>query len=131
MTIKFNLHSVLLFRPCYSREKIDALRGGREEMSYQEVLELPIPEEDLVWLLWRGPNQRVTQAALNLTMTRASAYLVFQIGDFKYGAAFAAHLIAAEKARRGGWQQEKLRQLEDFRSVLATQGQETASKRII
>ena len=47
------LDQVMAWHPCYSREKIESLFGGRESLTVAEILELPIPASDRLWAVLR------------------------------------------------------------------------------
>jgi hypothetical protein len=53
MKTTVTVDEVMALQPCYTREKLEAMAAGRASMTLVEVCDLPVPAEDLLWLLLR------------------------------------------------------------------------------
>jgi len=53
----YSIDEIMSHHPCaaYPRERVEALWGGRERMTLAEILDLPIPAADRVWVIRLNP----------------------------------------------------------------------------
>ena len=47
------LDQVMAWHPCYDREKVETLFAGRETLTANDILDLPIPAKDKLWAVLR------------------------------------------------------------------------------
>jgi len=57
MTISYSVDEIMSFGPCitYPRDRVEALWSGRERMTLLEILDLPIPADNRVWVICLAP----------------------------------------------------------------------------
>lgn len=116
-------------RPCYSRERIKRLAGGRERLTLLEILDLNISDQDKVWVCARQNEyraewiERVVTRAVKSHALRCGVPVVEQWAarwlsgeDRSYAAAYAAAYASyAAYDAAAEW----ARQVQDMRDVIA------------
>ena len=71
--MRLTINRVMSYKPCYKKEKIEALFAGRKIISLHDVAEMDIPYKDKVWLFTR-PNvlsRKIKDKWLEIIITRA------------------------------------------------------------
>ena len=132
-------------RPCYSRERIEQLAGGRKRLTLLEILDLDISDKDKVWVCARDNEyraewiERVITRAVETHALRCGVPVVEQwaarwlSGADRSNAAYvdaahsaaaavnAAYVDAAHSAAAAAYAYaaEWARQVQDMRDVIA------------
>ena len=131
-TMTITLEQVRAWCPCpdYTDERLAELAAGRESITVDEALDLPIPARDRVWLLTRpgALPDKVVWAWADACQSRAVGDLDC-VDDMSPGEVLdalteregdAAYLCTESfRAELAAWDAERERQIADLRAILA------------